>query len=239
MPLQATEFSVHADVQIVLFTHRDLRAVQDALGTALEAEQHVAVVIELAAFDEGGQVGGQFADLQAGDVLGEVLCMGADVADAAGRTAALGVGAPGGLLLAGSLDSSGEPTLRVLDHNLADLPQLARVHQVASFFHQRVAGVVVGQSVQASGLLDDGCEFLGFSQIEGGRLVAQHVESGLQGGLGRGKVDVIRSNDGHEVNPLVGRQRSLLGHEFLVASVHPIRGEEEVRTGGLGLLCIR
>ena len=69
-------------------------AVQHAFRAALEAQQHVAVVVELAAFDEGGEVGGEFADLQAGDVFGEVLGVRADVADAAGGAAALGVGAP-------------------------------------------------------------------------------------------------------------------------------------------------
>ena len=97
----------------------------------------------------------------------------------------------------------------------------------------------MSQAVEAAGLFDDGREFLGFSQIEGGRLVAQHVESGLQGGLGCREMNVVGRDNRHEVDPLIGRQSGLLGHQFLVAAIHPIRGEEEVCTGVLGFFRIR
>ena len=74
---------------------------EDAFGTAFEAEEHVAIVVQLAALHEGREVRREFLDLQTGDVLREIFRVRADVADAPGRAAAFRVGAPGGLLLAG------------------------------------------------------------------------------------------------------------------------------------------
>ena len=52
VPLEAAAFAVHANVEVVLLAHGNLRAVQHAFGAAGETEQHVAVVIEFAAADE-------------------------------------------------------------------------------------------------------------------------------------------------------------------------------------------
>ena len=70
--------------------------------------------------------------------------MGADVADGAAGAGALGVGAPGGLLVAG-VGGSRQPVLRVLGLDDADLAERARLHQLARLPDQRIAGVVVGQ----------------------------------------------------------------------------------------------
>jgi hypothetical protein len=65
------------------------------------------------------------------------------------------------------------------------------------------------EAVEQAGLLHDRREGLGLGEVEGGRLVAQHVEAALERGLGGGEVDVVRRDDGHEVDALVGRQRRL------------------------------
>ena len=56
---------------------------KDAFGAVVETEEHIAIVIERAAFDKRCEIGGKLANLQAGDILGEVFGMSADVADAA------------------------------------------------------------------------------------------------------------------------------------------------------------
>ncbi len=71
----------------------------------------MGVVVHLTARAEGLQVGGKLFGTQAGDEGQKVESMGADVADgpAAARTG--GIGAPGGLFLAGSVRSFlGQPS---------------------------------------------------------------------------------------------------------------------------------
>ena len=69
-------------------------------------------------------------DLEPGDVAGELVRMRADVADAAARARARRVGAPLGLLLAGGLERLGQPVLRVLDLDHADLAEQAVLHHL-------------------------------------------------------------------------------------------------------------
>ena len=202
MPLDAAGFAVHADVEVVLFAHRNLRAMQHALGAIGEAQQHVAVIIKLATFHKGSDVRGQLLDLQAGDVLGEILRVSANIANATGGAAAFWVGAPVGLLLATGLQPRGQPALRILDDHFANLTQLAGGNHVARFFHQRITGVIVGQAVQALGLFHQFLERLGFLEIEGGRFVAEHVKPVFQRHLGGRKMHVVRCHNRHKIHAL-------------------------------------
>ena len=68
----------------------------------------------------------QALQLQPGDEGGEVHGVGGDVAGAAGRARAGGVGAPAGLLLAGILELGGQPVLGVLGLDHPDRAQLRR-----------------------------------------------------------------------------------------------------------------
>ena len=65
MPLQRGLGAVDANVQVVFLTDADLRRVNDALRPALEADQNVAVIVELAAFNERRQVRAERVDAQA------------------------------------------------------------------------------------------------------------------------------------------------------------------------------
>src|SRR5438046_9398868 len=125
MPFDAALFAINADVDIVFLADADLRTVQHAFRTSFEAEQHVAVVIQLAALDKSRDVGGEFLNLETGDVFGEVLGMRADITHAAGRAAAFGIGAPTGLFLPGDFDARGQPALRILDDDFANFAELA------------------------------------------------------------------------------------------------------------------
>ena len=130
-------------------------SVQNAFRAAFETQQDIPVVIEFAAFNKRGDVGGQFFDLQTSDVFGEVFRVRADVADAAARAAAFRVGAPGGLFLSGGFETCGEPALRIFDDDFADFAELAGADHVARFFDERIAGVIVRQAVEQAGFLDE------------------------------------------------------------------------------------
>ena len=182
-------------------------------------------------FDEGGDVRGEFADLQAGDVFGEILRVRADVADAAGGAAPLRVGAPGGLLLPARFEPRGEPALRIFDDDLADLAELAGGDHLARLLHERVAGVVVGEAVEQAGLFHELAELLRLGEIEGRGLVAEDVEAVFERHLRRRKVHVVRRDDDDEVHALVRRQARLRLDHFLEGAVAAVRRKEEVRAG--------
>src|SRR5207248_5089712 len=63
-------------------------------------------------------------------------------------------GAPRGLFLARGLEPLGQPVLRVLDLDHADLAQLASRDHSARLTHHRVAGVVVRHREDLPALLD-------------------------------------------------------------------------------------
>jgi hypothetical protein len=64
VPLQRRARPINADIQVVLVADADLRGVQDPFGAALEPQEDVAVVVELAAPYEGGQVRAELLDLR-------------------------------------------------------------------------------------------------------------------------------------------------------------------------------
>ena len=111
-PFDAAFGTVNADLQAVLISRRHLTAPEHALGAAFEAQQHMAVVVKPAAFDEGIEIGGKAFERQPGDEAGEIIGMRADIT---GRTTGTGlgrVGAPDRLFGAGLLDRLGQPVLR-------------------------------------------------------------------------------------------------------------------------------
>ena len=95
---------IDADAQAVLVPGATWLHQSMPLRAGGEAQHHVGVVVEPPARHEGVQVGGQVGDLVAGDEVGEVVGMGADVADRAGGAGARRIGAPLGLLVAGLLE---------------------------------------------------------------------------------------------------------------------------------------
>jgi hypothetical protein len=87
VPFDAAEFAIDADIEVVFLADGDLGRVEDAFGSVFEAEEDIGVIVEEAAIDERSDVGGEFRDLEAGDVFREVFGVGTDVADAATGTA--------------------------------------------------------------------------------------------------------------------------------------------------------
>ena len=230
VPFDAAFLAIDADVDIVFLADADLRTVQHAFGAAFEAEQHVAVVIQLAALDKSRDVGGEFLNLETGDVFGEVLGMRADITHAAGRAAAFGIGAPTGLFLPGDFDARGQPALRILDDDFADFAELARSNHVARFLHQRITSVIMSQAVEQAGFLHQLGELFSLGQIEGGRFVTEHVETLFERHLRGREVHVVGGHNGDEIHALAfGQPRLGLDH-FLKRAVAAFRLKEEVRS---------
>ncbi len=113
VPFEPALGAVDPDLDVVLVADRHLARPEHALGAALVAQQDVDVVIDLAAFDEGVDIGEHGIQLEAGDEGREIVGMGPDIADGAAARL-FRIGAPGGLLLAGLLDRIGQPVLRIL-----------------------------------------------------------------------------------------------------------------------------
>ena len=114
---------------------------------------HVDIVVDLAARNEGREVGRDRLRLQAGDELGELEGMRRDIAERAAGAGLRRIAAPVGLLVAGQV--GGEPVLRILDLHDADGAELARLDHRARLPRHRIAGVVVRQDEGQAGLGHD------------------------------------------------------------------------------------
>ena len=159
--------------------------------------------------------------------------MGADVAHAAGRAAAFGVGAPASLLLSGGFETRGQPALRILDDDFADSAELAGADHVAGFFHQRVTGVIVREAIKQAGLFHNLRELPGLGEVKGGGFVAEDVETVFQRHLRRREMNVVRRDDGDEVHAFAFGQPGLALDHLLECAVTAFRREEQVRAAGL------
>src|SRR5690606_32414199 len=98
-PFEPRLLAIDPQLQPVLATHRYLARPQHAAGPALEAQQDIDVVVEFPAGHEAREVGTHRLRLEPRDEAGEVVGMGADVADGPAGAGARRVGAPGGLLV--------------------------------------------------------------------------------------------------------------------------------------------
>ena len=122
---------------------------------------------------------------QAGDEAGEIVGVGADVAERSRR----GRCAPGRcasrLLLAGVLKRRGEPVLRIFDLDHAELAELAGGDHLARLPDHRIAGVVVGQAEDSPVRSDRLARGQRVVERGGERLVADDVDAGFEEGLSR------------------------------------------------------
>ena len=103
--------------------------------------------------------------------------------------------------------------LRVLAHNLDELAQFALANHLAGKLDHRVTGVVVSESKNLLGLVDDLAQLASLLEIECDGLVADHVETGFQKGLGNFEMKKVLHNDGNEINSFVfGKGFLLFSH---------------------------
>jgi hypothetical protein len=111
--------------------------------------------------------------------------------------------------VAGGLEPSSKPALGILGHDFANDAELPRPDELARLVDHRVAGVVMGQNKDLSGFRHERTQRLGFRQIEGDRLVANHIEAEFETQLGRSEVFMIGRDDDDEIEPaLRGQQGS-------------------------------
>ena len=154
--------------------------------------------------------------------------MSADVADAATDPGALRVRPPVRLLLAFRFELGGEPTLGILDDDLPDPAELAAADPVAGLLDHRVAGVVVGQAEDETGLFDEFDQGFRLGRRLRHRLVAHHVEARFERRHSDREVHVVRGDDGDEVHPLGRVEGGLARHHLLVGAVAPLGRQEEL-----------
>ena len=79
MPFETAGFAINTNIQRVFFADGNLGGVKDALSAAFKTEEHVPVIVELAALNECRQIGGEFFDLQARHIFGEIFGVCADI----------------------------------------------------------------------------------------------------------------------------------------------------------------
>src|SRR5207249_3481754 len=93
------------------------------------------------------------------DIASQVIRMCTDVAETAGRAALRRIGSPGGLFLIVRLQAGSQPTLNVAGTNCIDLAEFAILDHLACLANERIAGVIVRDSKDYPGLLDDFHQF--------------------------------------------------------------------------------
>ena len=142
-PRQSTLRAIDSDGQRVLVAGRDLACPEQATRAIGIAQHDLGIVVERATWHEGAEFRAERAHGDAGDVVGEIVGVRADVADAASRAGALRVGAPAGLLLATVLQPGCQPVLCVFDLHDADVTQFACLDHRARMPHHGIAGVIM------------------------------------------------------------------------------------------------
>src|SRR5579863_6945714 len=191
LPFEAGFVAIDAQAKIVFVARSDLTGPQHSASTAGEAKEHVDVVVETAAGNENGNVGGDLFATKPADKAGEIVSMRADVAKAAGRSALRWVGAPDGLLLPGGFDGSGEPILGVFDLYDANRADFASGDHFLRLTNHGIARVVVRKAKDEAGALDDLGESHGVCNGGGERLIADDVNAGFEEGFCGSEMHVI------------------------------------------------
>ena len=109
------------------------------------------------------------------------------------------------------LERRGQPVLRILGLDHPDPAELARRDPLARLAHHRKAGVVVGQPEHEAGAPHGLDQVERVVEVGGQRLVADHVDPGLEERLRGRMVDVVRGHDRDRVDAVVARGLAL-GH---------------------------
>ena len=154
---------------------------------------------------------------QPGHKAGQVVGVRSDIAQASARTAPFRIGSPIRLLLPGPFQRGRQPVLRVLYLNNAKRPEFARLHHLARLPHHRVAGVIVRQTKDQAGSLYRLLQVQSILECRRHRLVANHVDFGIQKLFRIGVVQMIRRDNGHHFNSV--RAARFRRSHFLESSV--------------------
>jgi hypothetical protein len=150
----------------------------------------------LAGCVEGLQVGDQRGDAQAGDVLGHVEPVRADIGHAARRAASLRVDAPVPVRVVE------QPVLRISALHGENLAQLAGLSHAAQLLHHGVVAQIVADAVAQPRLRGQGNQFPRLADGCGQRLFADHVLAGFERLFGH---RIVQRVGGEDVDRIDGR----------------------------------
>src|SRR4051794_8849673 len=114
----------------------------------------MAVIVKTAARLESLQMAGHFRRQKTSHVASQVIGMGPDITEATCGARLGGIGSPGGLLLVGRLQASTQPPLNIVRTNRLNLAQFTAQNHLPSLAHKGVAGVVVRDSKDGTGLFN-------------------------------------------------------------------------------------
>jgi hypothetical protein len=131
--------------------------------------------------------------------------------------------------LLSSVRRLGQPVLGILGLHDADRAQPAGFHHLARLPDQRIAGIVVGEQELGAVLRLHLGQRLRILERRGERLVADHVDAGLEEGLGRADMHVVGRDDRHHLDAVLARRLGA-GH-LLVAGIDAVVGQPEIAPG--------
>ena len=154
--------------------------------------------------------------------------MRAEVAQAVDAAGLLRVAAPFALLAA-PLALIGEPALRILRHDRADLAELALGDIAADMLGRHMAHIGVGHEEEQALFLGQRLELLRLLRRQAQRLVARDMDPGLQEGLAGGIMRHVRRDDGDKVDPVFASGLCL--RHFIEGRVAAVRRNAELRAG--------
>ena len=227
-PQDRTVLAVDAHAKVVVVADGELAGPVAAGRAALILDEDHIVVIEHAAGDDDVHLGQHAPDLQARQHRHGVFHMRAEVAQAVDAAGLLRVAAPFALLAA-PLALIGEPALRILRHDRADLAELALGDVAADMLGRHMAHIGVGHEEEQALFLGQCLELLRLLRRQAQRLVARDMDPGLQEGLAGGIMRHVRRDDGDKVDPVFASGLCL--RHFIEGRVAAVRRNAELRAG--------
>ena len=144
VPFQAALRPVNTQHDVVLVTDGDLGRPEDPSRAVRVSQQDAGIVVEPATGSEGREIGQQGRRLDARHKGGEIVGVGADIADAAARARAGGIGAPGRTGVPLGFQRGCQPVLRIFCMEHAKLADFAGGHHRSHLPDHGIAGVIGG-----------------------------------------------------------------------------------------------
>ena len=121
---------------------------------------------------------------------------------------------------------AGVEAMGVLQVDHADVAEHPLLHHRRHLVDQRMAGEAVGDADDQALRLGERGDLLALGHGEEERLLADHVDAGLEQGLGDLVVREVRRRDGDDLDAVVALR--LLGDQRLVVRIEPLLGDAEV-----------
>ena len=181
LPRQHAFGAVNANAHIVFGASGRLADQAGAARAVLKAPQNRRVIVKHPARHHGPHVGRDPGHAAATHVAGQMVGMGANIAQHQRRPAALGVQFPTQFVSQkAALHRQRHTALQILGLHDADVAQHAGLDHGPRLPHHGVAAVIVGQAKRQLGLFHQFDQVPGLAQRVDHRFVADHVQTGLQ-----------------------------------------------------------